>query len=184
MSGASCPECGKPVPPQGAKLCPSCGYPLMLDRPAVVEPTPHKIVHKPVEPERGPSYTSQVPYPGTMAGRPPMRQQPYPGPPQPGGPGPYGAPQPRTPVPYQPPQRVQAFGPHCPACRHVNPPNRKRCEVCAAELWPGAAAPTRWMPDPPPVPITHPRSTWWKTALLIGAPVAVMVGVWALAYFL
>ena len=179
----SCPECGKPVPPQGAKLCAFCGYPLMLDRPAVVEPTPHKIVHKPVDPaERTPSHTAQMPVPG-RPGPPQPQYPPPPGVPYAGPPGP-PRPQGHAPVHYAPPQRVAAFGPHCPACRQVNPPSRKRCEICGQELWPGAAAPTRWMPDPPPVAEVHPRSTWWKTALLIGTPVALMVGVWALAYFL
>jgi hypothetical protein len=40
------------------------------------------------------------------------------------------------------------------------------------------------MPDPPPILPTRPRSTWWKTALAIGIPVAVIASVWALAYFL
>jgi hypothetical protein len=96
-----------------------------------------------------------------------------------------GYPPPPMPSPqYQPPPRAQAFGPHCPACHHVNPPARKRCEVCGQELWPGAAAPARWMPDPPPVYLPAPRRNWWRIVLAIGIPLTVMGGVWALAAFL
>jgi hypothetical protein len=156
-----CPECGRPVPAPGLKLCPHCGYPLMLDRPAQVEEVQHKILHKPTGPGDGiPSRTSQMQ-------RPVM--PPYAGPPRvmPGYPPP-AIPSPQ----FQPPPRAQAFGPHCPACHHANPPARKRCD------------PARWMPDPPPVYLPPPRRNWWRIALAIGIPLTVMGGVWALAAFL
>jgi hypothetical protein len=158
----SCPECGRQVAGQGLKLCPFCGYPLLLDRPPPVEASPHKIVHKPIDPTETAAAprTGHLPRPG------------YPGPPPPG------------PMRYAPPPRAQPLGPHCPACRHVNPPHRKRCEVCGAELWPGAAAPARWMPDPPAVATVRPRSSWWKVALLIGIPLLLMATVWTLAFVL
>jgi hypothetical protein len=159
---ANCPECGRPVPPQGLKLCPHCGYPLLLDRPEPVREEQHKIVHKPVGPDETPSRTGHLARPQASTGMyaPPPRQAP-------------------------PPPRAQPLGPHCPVCRHVNPPHRKRCETCAAELWPGAAAPPRWMPEPPAVRLGPKRkSSWWKMALLIGIPLVAMGTVWALAYFL
>ncbi|MFC0110894.1 zinc-ribbon domain-containing protein [Kibdelosporangium aridum] len=163
----NCPECGQPVPPQGAKLCAHCGYPLLLDKPAHVEPQPHKVTHKPVD-DGVISYTGQMPYP------PRQQQRAYAPPPQPHRP---------PPQVMREPQR--ALGPHCPQCRQVNPPHRKRCEVCGCELWPGAAFPPRWMPEPPPVAAGPKRkSQWWKTALLIGLPLVAMGTVWALAYFL
>jgi hypothetical protein len=168
MTSPTCPECGRPIPAPGAKLCPHCGYPLMLDRQAPVQEVQHKIVHKPVGPTEAPSFTLQAP-------QPMMR---------PGYGQPSGPPPPPPVQRYAPPPRAQAFGPHCPACHQVNPPHRKRCEVCGAELWPGAAMPARWMPDPPAIPIGRPRRQWWKTALAIGIPLAVMGGVWALAAFL
>ena len=154
-----CPECGRPVPQQGAKLCPSCGYPLLLDRPAVPEHEPSKIVYKPTSERDDVQSTSQALLPV--------------GPWQP------------VPTHYAPPPRVGVPGPHCPFCRTVNPPPRKRCEVCAHELWPGAAAPAPWMPEPPSILPPPPRRRgWWKIALLIGVPIAVMAAVWVLALVL
>lgn len=163
----NCPECGHPVPPQGAKLCAHCGYPLLLDKPAHVEPQPHKVTHKPAD-DGVISYTGQyTPPPQQQRAYAPQQQQQYRPPPQ----------------MMREPQR--ALGPHCPQCRQVNPPHRKRCEVCGCELWPGAAFPPRWMPEPPPVAAGPKRkSQWWKTALLIGLPLLAMGTVWALAYFL
>ena len=164
MTGVSCPECGRQVPPQSQKLCPHCGYPLMLDRRPAVEETAQKIVHKPLGPgDTGASFTLNMPHPAA--------------PPAP-------APQP-PPQQYLPPRPAQAFGPLCPACQHVNPPPRKRCEVCGAELWPGSATPSRWMPEPPAVPHQQRRrGSWWRTALAIGVPIAIMGIVWALALWL
>lgn len=154
--GMGCPECGRPVPLQGAKLCPHCGYPLLLDRRPPVNEDVHKIAYKPTEWPNRP--------------RTPDRPMPMPG----------------TPVTwYGQPERMRVSGPQCSACRHVNPPNRKRCEVCGQELWPGAAAPTRWMPQPPAI-ASEPRRrrSWWKFALLIGIPLAAMGAVWLLALLL
>lgn len=157
-AGRNCPECGRPVPPQGAKLCPSCGYPLLLDRPVVPENEPSKIVYKPTERDDVES-TRQTPFPA-------------------------GSRQP-APSHYAPPPRAGVPGPHCPFCRTVNPPHRKRCEVCGHELWPGAAAPAPWMPEPPTILPPPPRRRgWWKIALLIGVPIAVMATVWILALVL
>lgn len=176
----NCPECGRPVPPQGVKLCPHCGYPLLLDKPAQVEPQPHKVTHKPVQQENV-SYTGQMPYPQ-------QAQRPRYPPPQQYAQPQYAQPQQQYSPPPQVmrgPERARVLGPHCPQCRQVNPPQRKRCEICGHELWPGAAFPPRWMPEPPPVAAGPKRkSTWWKTALLIGLPLAAMGTVWALAYFL
>lgn len=170
----NCPECGQPVPPQGAKLCPHCGYPLLLDKPAQVEAQPHKVTHKPID-DGVVSYTGQMPYP------PPQRTYTQPPPQQ------QYRPQQQPPPQQQMrrPEQSRVLGPHCPQCRHVNPPHRKRCEICGQELWPGAAFPPRWMPEPPPVAAGPKRkSQWWKTALLIGIPLLAMGTVWALAYFL
>jgi hypothetical protein len=180
----NCPECGRPVTTPGAKLCPSCGYPLLLDKPEVVEHQPHKVTHKPVAQQENASYTGQVPYPQHQQQRP-MPQQGYGQQMPPRG---WGAPPPQQQVPQQVmrgPEQARVLGPHCPSCRHVNPPHRKRCEICGTELWPGAAFPPRWMPEPPAV-IGGPKrkSDWWKTALLIGLPLLAMGTVWALAYFL
>jgi hypothetical protein len=161
----NCPECGRAVPPQGVKLCPHCGYPLLLDKPARVEPQPQKVTHKPTA-EGTQGYTGMAPIPQPARGpmSPPSQQQ--------------------RPAPVMR-EAPRALGPHCPQCRHVNPPHRKRCEICGHELWPGAAFPPRWMPDPPAQAAGRRRkSDWWKLALLIGLPLLAMGTVWALAYFL
>jgi hypothetical protein len=162
------------------KLCPSCGYPLLLDKAPQVEHQPHKVTHKPVAEQ--PNFTGQMAYPAQQ----PVRQPPPGYPPQ--GYQQQGYQQQQAPPPPQimrGPDRARVLGPHCPHCRTVNPPHRKRCEICGTELWPGAAFPPRWMPDPPPVAAGPKRkSNWWKTALLIGLPLLAMGTVWALAYFL
>jgi predicted amidophosphoribosyltransferase len=170
----NCPECGRAVPPQGTKLCPHCGYPLLLDKPAMPEVQPQKVTHKPTA-DGSVSYTGAMAPPPPRSGMyaPPVRQQPQ-----------YQ----QRPPPQQMmrgPEPARVLGPHCPQCRQVNPPHRKRCEVCGCELWPGAAFPPRWMPEPPAVAAGPKRkSDWWKTALLIGLPLLAMGTVWALAYFL
>ncbi|MBP2329911.1 RNA polymerase subunit RPABC4/transcription elongation factor Spt4 [Kibdelosporangium banguiense] len=170
----NCPECGRAVPPQGTKLCPHCGYPLLLDKPAHVEVQPQKVTHKPTAEGGSVNYTGAMP----AAPPPPPRGNMY-APPQPQ----YQ----QRPVQQvmRGPEPARVLGPHCPQCRQVNPPHRKRCEICGCELWPGAAFPPRWMPEPPAV-ASGPkrRSDWWKTALLIGLPLLAMGTVWALAYFL
>jgi predicted amidophosphoribosyltransferase len=168
----TCPECGRAVPPQGVKLCPHCGYPLLLDKPAHVEPQPRKVTHKPTA-------EGTMGYTGAMSPAPPPPPRGY-------APPPSGYQQ----RPVQQQQQMlreppRALGPHCAQCRQVNPPHRKRCEICGYELWPGAAFPPRWMPEPPAAHAGQKRkSDWWKTALLIGLPLVAMGTVWALAYFL
>ncbi|OXM63544.1 zinc-ribbon domain-containing protein [Amycolatopsis vastitatis] len=153
-----CPECGRPLPPQGAKLCPNCGYPLLLERPAVAEHEPRKAVYKPTD---------------QGSGAPPLPSGRLPLPP---GPASYGHPAPR---------RVEVPGPHCGRCGTINPPHRKRCETCGEELWPGAASPARWMPRPPEVAAAPPRRrTWWKLVLLIAVPLLAVGAVWLLALLL
>jgi predicted amidophosphoribosyltransferase len=150
-----CPECGRPIPPTGAKLCPHCGYPLLLDRPAAVEQVAQKIVYKPELPADRVDATRPVAAPG------------------------FGA------SPYAPPRQAQVYGPRCSVCRTGNPPHRKRCEVCGAELWPGAAFPPRREPAPPPAAaMAQPRRQWWKLALVIGIPVVAIGAVWLLAWLL
>jgi hypothetical protein len=178
----NCPECGRPAAP-GSKLCTYCGYPLLLDKPEVVEQQPQKVTHKPTE-QGNPSYTGQMPYPQRQQGPQPQYQQ------QQFQPRQYAQPQPQQqqqppPQVMRGPQQQRVLGPHCPSCRHVNPPHRKRCEICGTELWPGAAFPPRWMPEPPTVmPGPKRRTSWLRTALLIGLPLVAMGTVWALAYFL
>ena len=160
------------MPPGGAKLCPYCGYPLLLDRPAEVLPEAHKNVYKPTAPQEEVGSTTRVGYPAPggfppAAGFPPQA-------------GPYG-----QPVRYGQPERMRVPGPHCPHCRTVNPSHRKRCEVCGYELWPGSAAPAPWMPQPPAIAPAPPRRrSWWKIPLLIGIPLLVMATVWVLALVL
>jgi ribosomal protein L37E len=158
-SSPACPECGRPVPPQGTKLCPSCGYPLLLDRPPAVEQQPQKIVYKPTD--QGPRPVSPLPGPSGPSGPPPS---------------PYG---------YRPPQRAEVPGPHCGRCGRINSPHRKRCESCGEELWPGAATPARWMPQPPAIAAAPPRRrSWWKLPLLIAIPLLAVGTVWLLALLL
>ncbi|TCO55206.1 zinc finger Ran-binding domain-containing protein [Actinocrispum wychmicini] len=177
----NCPECGRPVL-AGVKLCPSCGYPLLLDKPAVVEQQPHKVTHKPAEQQENISYTGQMQHPQQQR---PMPQPGYPPPRQMYPPQQQQMQRQPPPQVMRGPEQARVLGPHCPSCRHVNPPHRKRCEICGTELWPGAAFPPRWMPDPPTVmPGPKRKSNWWKTALLIGLPLVAMGTVWALAYFL
>lgn len=169
-SGATCPECGKAVPPHGAKLCPHCGYPLLLDRRPVVEQQPRKIVHKPTDqPDLADLRRTMVrPMHPAPQQRPPM------GPP---GPQPMGPPR-------WGPEPARVLGPHCPSCRHPNPPNRKRCEVCGTELWPGAASPSGPARDETVVYRPRRRRPWWQIALFIAIPLVIIGGVWALAVFL
>lgn len=162
--GPACPECGKAVPPQGAKLCPHCGYPLLLDKPPAVDQNPRKIVHKP---------TAQPTVDYRPAG-PPMRPYP-PAPPR----------QPAPPQQWGMPERPRAIGPYCPSCRHPNPPHRKRCEVCGTELWPGAATPAT--PDTDATRVVHRprrRRPWWQIALWVAIPLVLIGTVWALAVLL
>jgi hypothetical protein len=170
--GAGCPECGRPVPPGGAKLCPNCGYPLLFDRPPAPDEDHHKVVYKPT-----------VETPGVDVSYPLGRGPAPPAPPaRPGPPPRYGAaPPPR----YGGPQPVRPVGPYCPACRHGNPPHRRRCEICGQELWPGAAQPTRPAPPPPPA-VAQPRRrrSWWWIALIVGVPLAAVATVWLLAFLL
>lgn len=174
--GRTCPECGRPVGAPGMKLCPNCGYPLLLDRPeSGEEPPQHKIVHKPVTAEySGVDWPATGP--GLAATSGPGPQQPPPAP----GYQPSVGYQPTT--GYRQPERMRTPGPQCASCLHGNPPHRKRCERCGAELWQGAASPARWMPQPPTVVAGPPRRrNRWKIVLLVGIPVLAMLTVWALA---
>jgi hypothetical protein len=91
------------------------------------------------------------------------------------------------PYPAAPGRPEQAFGPYCPACRHRNPASRVRCEVCATELWPGAAAPVRRRPAPipPAVPLPPPRRRTGLIVLTFAlAGIAALTLVYLLAYAL
>jgi hypothetical protein len=90
---------------------------------------------------------------------------------------------------YAPPQvtyQQPALGPHCPSCGHRNGTRRVRCEVCAAELWPGAAYPTRRAPFPtrPPVTSVRRRGIRWGAVAFILAAIGAVVAVYFLAYAL
>lgn len=159
--GGNCPDCGRPVPPFEVKLCPACGYPLLLEHEPTAEAEPHKLVYKPE------SATEDLDRSGVRAPTPTAA---------------YTAPQPTW---TSPPTHTTTAGPNCPQCRTVNPAHRKRCEICGYELWPGAASPPRWQPDPPPMPAPAPRRrNRWRWVWLIGGPAAVMVAVWVLALVL
>jgi hypothetical protein len=96
--------------------------------------------------------------------------------------GRYGQYQAPPQVLHQPP----ALGPHCPACGHRNGARRVRCEICAAELWPGAAYPTRRPPLPARPPVTGVRRSRirWGAVAFVAAAVAAVVAVYLLAYAL
>ena len=87
-----------------------------------------------------------------------------------------------------PPQVVapqQALGPHCPSCGHRSATRRVRCEVCATELWPGAASPVRRPPWPgPATPTVRRRRVSLTTLALICAVVIAVAAVYLLAYAL
>jgi hypothetical protein len=149
------------VPPYEVKLCPACGYPLLLEHgePAP-DAEPHKLVYKPE------AAVEELDRSGVRRPTPTMS---YTG---------------RQPTASPTPARATA-GPHCPQCRTVNPVHRKRCEVCGYELWPGAASPPRWQPDPPAMPAPAPRRrNRWRWAVMLGAPAVVMAAVWVLALVL
>jgi len=95
--------------------------------------------------------------------------------------GPYGGFAGPPQVLHQPP----ALGPHCPACGHRNGTRRVRCEICAAELWPGAASPARRPPFParPATQVTKRRFRWGAVAF-VAAALAAVVAVYFLAYAL
>jgi hypothetical protein len=96
--------------------------------------------------------------------------------------GMYGAP-----VAGPPPviQQPVALGPHCPVCGHRNGARRVRCEICAAELWPGAAFPAR-QPAYPARPVTQVRRRRfpWGAVAFVAAAIAAVVAVYFLAYAL
>ena len=139
----------------GGKLCPHCGYPLMFESSAA-----------PVDPPV-PEYLRK---PATVDG---SRERET---------GMYG-----TPVAAPPPviQQPVALGPHCPACGHRNGARRVRCEICAAELWPGAAFPAR-QPAYPARPVTQVRRRRfpWGAVAFVAAAIAAVVAVYFLAYAL
>jgi hypothetical protein len=82
-------------------------------------------------------------------------------------------------------QQPQALGPHCPACGHRNGARRVRCEVCATELWPGAAFPARRPPFPPrPTTQVTRRRFRWGAVAFVAAALAAVVAVYFLAYAL
>jgi hypothetical protein len=90
---------------------------------------------------------------------------------------------PGGPPQIHPPQ--QALGPHCPSCGHRSAARRVRCEVCAAELWPGAAAPVRRAPWPGPAsPNLRRRRVSLTAVAFIAAAVVAVVAVYFLAYAL
>jgi hypothetical protein len=148
---ATCPDCGRPVPPGDTKLCRYCGYPLMFEATARADATPPGILRKPDSTDR--SRDSET----GLLGAPPQvfAQRP-------------------------------ALGPHCPSCGHRNAARRVRCEVCAAELWPGAASPVHRPPWPGPAGSTvRPRRRVSLTAVaFVAAAVVAVVAVYLLAYAL
>ena len=88
-------------------------------------------------------------------------------------------------APPQVVQQPQALGPHCPACGHRNGARRVRCEVCATELWPGAAFPARRPPFPPrPTTQVSKRRFRWGAVAFVAAALAAVVAVYFLAYAL
>jgi predicted amidophosphoribosyltransferase len=146
---ATCPDCGRPVPPGDTKLCRYCGYPLMFESTARADATPAGVLRKPDnvdrtrDPERG------------FVGAAPQVVAP-----------------------------VQQLGPHCPACGHRSAARRVRCEVCAAELWPGAASPVRRSPGPGPGDPNVSRGVSLTTVAFVVAALAAVVAVYFLAYAL
>jgi ribosomal protein S27E len=89
-------------------------------------------------------------------------------------------------VQVQPVRQQEVLGPHCPACGHRNAARRVRCEICAAELWPGATSPARAAPMPPPQPVHPPRQRrgWVTPVALVTAVLGGMVLVYLLTYAL
>ncbi len=87
-----------------------------------------------------------------------------------------------------PPQVVapqQMLGPHCPQCGHRGPARRVRCEVCAAELWPGAASPVRRPPWPgPAAPTVRRRRVSLTAVAFVAAALVAVAAVYFLAYAL
>jgi hypothetical protein len=90
--------------------------------------------------------------------------------------------------PGPPPQVVapqQQLGPHCPSCGHRSAARRVRCEVCATELWPGAAAPVRRAPFPgPAAPTVRRRGVSLTAVAFVAAAVIAVIAVYFLAYAL
>jgi predicted amidophosphoribosyltransferase len=79
---------------------------------------------------------------------------------------------------------VQQLGPHCPSCGHRSAAKRVRCEVCGAELWPGAASPVRRAPGPGPASPGVGRGRGLAVAAFVVAALAAVVAVYFLAYAL
>ncbi len=145
----SCPDCGRPVVADRAKLCPNCGYPLMFETAPQAAASQPAFLRKPMQEERGGD-----PETGVVRGGPP----PAWGPP------------------------VQALGPYCPGCGHRSPVGRVRCEVCAHELWLGAAAPVRRGSEPATrVVPRRQRKAWVTIAALLAVPVAAVLVVYLLS---
>lgn len=153
-AGITCPDCGRSVPPGTVKLCPSCGYPIMFETSQPAGESSAGVLRKPNVEPQ-----SDPGETGMMAG---------------------------TGSSYQPPvvSPQAALGPHCPACHHRNPAQRVRCEVCATELWPGAAAPVRRRPviTAPQVPPQGPRLPWAVIVAWILVAIAAVAVVLLLFY--
>lgn len=79
---------------------------------------------------------------------------------------------------------VQQLGPHCPACGHRSAAKRVRCEVCGAELWPGAASPVRRVPAPGPAGSGRRAGRGLVITAFVLAALAAVVAVYFLAYAL
>jgi ribosomal protein L37AE/L43A len=149
---ATCPDCGRPVVVDRAKLCPHCGYPLMFDTAPQAAASQPAFLRKPVQEERG-----REPDTGVIPGGPPPA---------------WGRPE-------------QALGPYCPGCGHRSPVGRVRCEICAHELWIGAAAPVRRSAQPATKVIRRRRGRAWVTvAALLAVPVAAVILVYLLSSLL
>lgn len=81
------------------------------------------------------------------------------------------------PVPATPPRDTPP-GQVCQACRHVNPPDQRRCERCATSLEQRPVPPPSPLAPPPPVP---PRRTGWFV-LLVAAALVIAVALGLFAY--
>jgi ribosomal protein L37E len=146
----TCPDCGRPVVVDRAKLCPNCGYPLMFETAPQAAASQPAFLRKPVQEERG----GGDPETGMVRGGPP----PAWGPP------------------------VQALGPYCPACGHRSLVGRVRCEICAAELWIGAASPVRrGRVIASRASRPRKRKAWVTIAALLAVPVAAVLVVYLLS---
>jgi ribosomal protein L37E len=164
------PTYGAPTPSYGAPT-PAYGAPQAYGAPAPVDPVP-----QPAAPATPPSGFLRQPTDVAPVRRRPVTKERH------------WDPDTTTAEPAQPQQTYarppdHTLGPYCPSCGHRSAVGRVRCEVCGAELWPGAAAPPRrGQVQTAGVQRSPRRRTGLLIAALVAVPLVAIAALYVLAY--